>query len=73
MESRRQCLEMEPRNLNTVENVDNLGFQRVVCKGVYDKQRSIYVGPKPRSMAQGSEIGFYVITPLLPIPKEPNM
>ncbi|KAG2298394.1 hypothetical protein Bca52824_034866 [Brassica carinata] len=72
MESRRQCLEMEPRKLNTVENVDKLGFQRFVCKGVYDKQRSIYVGPKPRSIAQGSEIGFYVIKPLLPIPNEPN-
>ncbi|XP_056843897.1 LOW QUALITY PROTEIN: surfeit locus protein 1-like [Raphanus sativus] len=72
MELRRECLEMDPRKLNTVENVDKLGFERVVCKGVYDKQRSIYVGPKPRSMAQGSENGFYVITPLLPIPNEPN-
>lgn len=43
MELRRECLEMDPRKLNTVENVDKLGFERVVCKGVYDKQRSIYV------------------------------
>ncbi|EOA37567.1 hypothetical protein CARUB_v10011894mg [Capsella rubella] len=69
---RLKCLETKPRKLNTMTNVDELGFQRVVCKGVFDVQRSIYVGPKPRSMYKDSEIGFYVITPLLPIPNEPN-
>lgn len=66
------CLEMEPSKLNTTKDVDRLGFRQVVCKGVFDNERSIYVGPKPRSMAKGSENGFYVITPLLPIPNEPN-
>jgi surfeit locus 1 family protein len=58
--------------LNTTKDLDGLGFRRVVCKGIFDEQRSIYVGPKPRSMSKSSEIGFYVITPLLPIPNEPN-
>ncbi|XP_010500385.1 PREDICTED: surfeit locus protein 1-like [Camelina sativa] len=69
---RLKCLEKKPRKLNTMTNVDELGFQRVVCKGVFDVQRSIYVGPKPRSKSKDSENGFYVITPLLPIPNEPN-
>ncbi|XP_019095276.1 PREDICTED: surfeit locus protein 1-like [Camelina sativa] len=70
---RLKCLEAKPRKLNTVMNVDELGFQRVVCKGVFDVKRSIYVGPKPRSKSsKDSENGFYVITPLLPIPNEPN-
>ncbi|XP_020869710.1 surfeit locus protein 1-like isoform X2 [Arabidopsis lyrata subsp. lyrata] len=72
LDFRRQCLETKPMKLNTMKNVDELGFRRVVCKGVFDEQRSIYVGPKPRSMSKGSENGFYVITPLLPIPNEPN-
>ncbi|XP_010479280.1 PREDICTED: surfeit locus protein 1-like isoform X2 [Camelina sativa] len=69
---RRQCLETKPRKLNTMKKVDELGFQRVVCKGVFDVKRSIYVGPKPRSKSKDSEDGFYVITSLLPIPNEPN-
>ncbi|EOA40600.1 hypothetical protein CARUB_v10009331mg [Capsella rubella] len=69
---RLKCLEMKPRKLNTMTNVDELGFQRVVCKGVFDVQRSIYVGPKPRSNSKDLEKGFYVITPLLPIPNVPN-
>ncbi|XP_020869579.1 surfeit locus protein 1-like [Arabidopsis lyrata subsp. lyrata] len=72
LDFRRQCLETKPMKLNTMKNVDELGFRRVVYKGVYDEQRSIYVGPKPRSMSKGSEDGFYVSTPLLPIPNEPN-
>ncbi|XP_024006329.1 surfeit locus protein 1-like isoform X2 [Eutrema salsugineum] len=73
LDFRQLCLQMEPMKLMTaVKNVDRIGFRRVVCKGVFDKQRSIYVGPKPRSMSKGSESGFYVITPLLPIPNEPN-
>jgi len=63
---------MKPMKLNTTKDLDGLGFRRVVCKGIFDEQRSIYVGPKPRSMSKSSEIGFYVITPLLPIPNEPN-
>ncbi|KAL1208971.1 Surfeit locus protein 1-like [Cardamine amara subsp. amara] len=69
---RQLCLEMEPMELNKTKNVDRLGFRRVVCKGIFDKKKSIYVGPKPRSMSKGSENGFYVITPLFPIPNEPN-
>lgn len=72
LDSRKQCLEMKPMKLNTTKDLDGLGFRRVVCKGIFDEQRSIYVGPKPRSMSKSSEIGFYVITPLLPIPNEPN-
>ncbi|VVB00890.1 unnamed protein product [Arabis nemorensis] len=71
---RQLCLQMEPMKLmNTKKNVDKLGFRRVVCKGIFDKKISIYVGPKPRrSMENYYEKGFYVITPLLPILNEPN-
>ncbi|CAN8321100.1 unnamed protein product [Cochlearia groenlandica] len=70
---RQICLQMEPLELmNTKKNVDKLGFRRVVCKGIFDKEKSIYVGPKPRSISKGSENGFYLVTPLMPIPNESN-
>lgn len=67
---------MEPVKLNTEHppdmNLDALEFRRVACKGVFDEQRSIYLGPRSRSISGVTENGFYVITPLVPIPGDPD-
>lgn len=72
LEYRQSRLEMEPINCNNVtpsiENLDSLEFRRVVCKGVFDESKSVYVGPRSRSISGVTENGYYLITPLMPLP-----
>lgn len=72
LEYRHNRLEMEPLMLTNVSpsngNLDSLEFRRVRCKGVFDEKRSVFVGPRSRSISGVTENGYYVITPLLPIP-----
>ncbi|KAG2306104.1 hypothetical protein Bca52824_025852 [Brassica carinata] len=72
LEYQQQRLKMEPMKLNADhppdKNLDALEFRRVSCKGVFDEQKSIYLGPRSRSISGVTENGYYVITPLLPIP-----
>lgn len=76
LEYRRKRLEAEPLKLNilssSTENVDSLEFRRVVCKGVFDEEKSVYIGPRSRSISGVTENGYYVITPLMPIPNNPE-
>lgn len=71
LDYRQKRLQMEPLKLNdmtpTSENLETLEFRRVLCKGVFDDGRSIYVGPRSRSISGLTENGYYVITPLMPI------
>lgn len=71
LEYRQKRLQMEPLKLNNMppssENLESLEFRRVVCRGVFDDGRSIYVGPRSRSISGVTENGYYVITPLVPI------
>ncbi|KAL4295437.1 hypothetical protein GQ457_12G007730 [Hibiscus cannabinus] len=72
LDYRQKRLEMEPLKLNDMspssEILETLEFRRVVCKGVFDNRRSIYIGPRSRSISGVTENGYYVITPLMPIP-----
>ncbi|KAB2066788.1 hypothetical protein ES319_A09G183300v1 [Gossypium barbadense] len=72
LDYRQKRLQMEPLKLNDMppssEILDTLEFRRVVCKGVFDYERSIYIGPRSRSISGVTENGYYVITPLMPIP-----
>ncbi|KAK1429173.1 hypothetical protein QVD17_11377 [Tagetes erecta] len=72
LEYKQSRLEMEPINCNNVstssENLDSLEFRRVVCKGVFDESKSIFVGPRSRSISGVTENGYYLITPLTPLP-----
>ncbi|XP_050257346.1 surfeit locus protein 1 [Quercus robur] len=72
LEYRQNRLKMEPLMLNNVSpsngKLDSLEFRRIRCKGVFDEKRSVYVGPRSRSISGVTENGYYVITPLLPIP-----
>lgn len=76
LEYRRKRLEMEPLKFNvmspSVENSPALKFRRVLCKGVFDEKKSIFVGPRSRSISGVTENGYYVITPLMPIPYDPD-
>ncbi|KAK2664561.1 hypothetical protein Ddye_003135 [Dipteronia dyeriana] len=76
LEYRRKRLEMEPLKFNvispTTENLDSLEFRRVACKGFFDEKRSIFVGPRSRNISGVTENGYYVITPLMPIPNNPD-
>ncbi|CAN0902237.1 Surfeit locus protein 1 [Linum grandiflorum] len=76
LEHRQKRLALEPVKLNDPSPLDKqhhaLEFRRVSCKGVYDEDRSIYVGPRSRSISGVTENGFYVITPLMPVPGNPE-
>uniref|UniRef100_A0A7C9A4B5 SURF1-like protein n=1 Tax=Opuntia streptacantha TaxID=393608 RepID=A0A7C9A4B5_OPUST len=75
LEYRRERLEMEPIQLNAISPVNDsniLEFRRVVCKGVFDEKKSVFVGPRSRSISGVTENGYYLITPLLPIPGDPE-
>ncbi|KAK4395727.1 Surfeit locus protein 1 [Sesamum angolense] len=53
-------------------NFDSLEFRRVQCKGVFDEKKSIYIGPRSRSISGVTENGYYLITPLIPVPGDPE-
>ncbi|XP_044465345.1 surfeit locus protein 1-like isoform X3 [Mangifera indica] len=76
LEYRWKRLEAEPLKLNilsfSTENMDSLEFRRVICKGVFDEEKSVYVGPRSRSISRVTENGYYVVTPLMPIPNNPE-
>ncbi|XP_042963757.1 surfeit locus protein 1-like isoform X1 [Carya illinoinensis] len=72
LEYRQKRLEMEPLMFNGISpsdgKLDPLEFRRVKCKGFFDEKRSIYLGPRSRSISGVTENGYHVITPLMPIP-----
>lgn len=76
LEYREERLQKEPLKLGNAfpssEELDSLEFRKVVCKGVFDDTKSIYVGPRSRSISGVTENGYYVITPLMPVHNSPD-
>ncbi|GAB4839344.1 Surfeit locus protein 1 [Ancistrocladus abbreviatus] len=75
LDYRGRRLEAEPVKLNALSpswNLDSLDFRRVACRGLFDEKRSIFVGPRSRSISGVTNNGYYVITPLMPIPGDPE-
>ncbi|CAN4086602.1 unnamed protein product [Withania somnifera] len=76
LEYRQNRLRMDPLNCNEVspssENLESLEFCRVHCRGVFDEKKSIFVGPRSRSISGVTENGYYVITPLMPLENDPK-
>ncbi|KAJ9676759.1 hypothetical protein PVL29_021995 [Vitis rotundifolia] len=76
LDYRRKRLDLEPipgSNLYSLnEKLDSLEFRRVKAKGFFDEKKSIYVGPRSRSISGVTENGYYLITPLMPIPDDPD-
>ncbi|KAH6771402.1 Surfeit locus 1 cytochrome c oxidase biogenesis protein [Perilla frutescens var. hirtella] len=56
----------------STQSMDSLEFRKVQCKGVFDEKKSIYIGPRSRSISGVTENGYYVITPLIPVPGDPE-
>ncbi|KAL2505103.1 Surfeit locus protein 1 [Abeliophyllum distichum] len=76
LEYRQNRLGLEPVMGNQIApssgNFDSLEFRRVQSRGVLDEKKSIYVGPRSRSISGVTENGYYLITPLLPLPDAPE-
>ncbi|KAK6945865.1 Surfeit locus 1/Shy1 [Dillenia turbinata] len=75
LEYRQERLKMDPIKWNKEilnENLDSLEFRKVVCEGVFEENKSIYVGPRSRSISGVTENGYYLITPLVPIAGSSN-
>ncbi|XP_051115626.1 surfeit locus protein 1 [Andrographis paniculata] len=53
-------------------SLDSLKFRRVQCRGVFDEKKSIYIGPRSRSISGVTENGYYLITPLVPVLDDPK-
>ncbi|KAK4280680.1 hypothetical protein QN277_012271 [Acacia crassicarpa] len=76
LDYRQKRLQMEPLKFSSAslstEELDSLEFRKVVCKGVYDEKKSIFLGPRSRSISGVTENGYYLITPLMPVPSHPD-
>ncbi|KAL6525979.1 hypothetical protein OROHE_015503 [Orobanche hederae] len=76
LEYRKGRLDMEPLKGNEAVsfsgNLDSLDFRKVQCKGFFDEKKSIYIGPRSRSISGVTENGYYIITPLIPVPADPE-
>ncbi|KAL1553689.1 surfeit locus protein 1 isoform X2 [Salvia divinorum] len=76
LDYRQSRLANEPLKANEIvastQSTDSLEFRKVHCKGVFDEKKSIYVGPRSRSISGVTENGYYVITPLIPVPGDPE-
>lgn len=67
---------MEPLKLAklspTSEDLKDLEFRRVAATGVFDEKRSVFIGPRSRSISGVTENGYYLITPLMPLADNPE-
>jgi surfeit locus 1 family protein len=78
LDYRTQRLEMEPVVWNeasssaALRDPDGLEFRKIVCEGDFDEEKSVFVGPRSRSISGVTENGYYVITPLIPRSSEPS-
>ncbi|XP_047172168.1 surfeit locus protein 1 isoform X1 [Vigna umbellata] len=76
LEYREKRLQMEPLQFNSTyssnEELNSLEFRKVACKGYFDDRKSIYVGPRSRSISGVTENGHFIITPLMPVPNCPD-
>ncbi|KAK8446566.1 hypothetical protein SEVIR_9G506600v4 [Setaria viridis] len=78
LDYRTRRLEMEPVAWNEVASTgalrdpDALEFRKIVCEGDFDEEKSVFVGPRSRSISGVTENGYYVITPLIPRSTEPG-
>ncbi|KAL6545930.1 hypothetical protein OROGR_009804 [Orobanche gracilis] len=76
LEYRKDRLDMKPLKGNDAVSfsgsLDSLDFRKVHCKGFLDEKKSVYIGPRSRSISGVTENGYYIITPLIPIPADPE-
>ncbi|KAI3928459.1 hypothetical protein MKW98_024060 [Papaver atlanticum] len=72
LDYRRNRLGLDPVVWNNIsssssrEDSGSLELRRVMYEGIFDESKSIYVGPRSRSISGVTENGYYDITPLVP-------
>ncbi|PKA59782.1 Surfeit locus protein 1 [Apostasia shenzhenica] len=70
LDYRKGRLEMEPVSWNEAgslgHNLENLEFRKVICEGTFDEDKTIFLGPRSRSISGVTENGYYIITPFVP-------
>lgn len=44
---------------------DVLQYRKVYCEGVLDEAKSLFVGPRSRTLYGAAEKGYYIVTPLI--------
>ncbi|CAM0871695.1 unnamed protein product [Alopecurus aequalis] len=78
LDYRTRRLEMEPVAWNetvssaALRDPAELEFRKIVCEGDFDEEKSVFIGPRSRSISGLPENGYYVITPLKPRLTEPG-
>ncbi|KAJ1298344.1 hypothetical protein BS78_01G445400 [Paspalum vaginatum] len=78
LDYRTRRLEMEPVAWNeaassaALRDPAALEFRKIVCEGDFDEEKSVFVGPRSRSISGVTENGYYVITPFIPRSTEPS-
>eukprot|EP00252_Welwitschia_mirabilis_P006617 TRINITY_DN17506_c0_g2_i1.p1 TRINITY_DN17506_c0_g2~~TRINITY_DN17506_c0_g2_i1.p1 ORF type:complete len:342 (+),score=45.15 TRINITY_DN17506_c0_g2_i1:189-1214(+) len=53
-----------PNSSPNAEALTSLEFRKVTCEGVYDEKKSIFIGPRSRTVSGITENGYYMVTPL---------
>lgn len=76
LEYTRERLQADPLSCNEIppasDNMESLEFRRIVCRGIFDEEKTVYLGPRSRSVSGVTENGYLLITPLLPNPGDPE-
>ncbi|MCO5610805.1 hypothetical protein L7F22_065046 [Adiantum nelumboides] len=50
--------------------LENLEYKRVQCEGVFEDEKSIFLGPRGRTHHGVTERGYFLITPLVPAERD---
>ncbi|KAJ3673954.1 hypothetical protein LUZ60_005946 [Juncus effusus] len=70
LDYRRKRLETDPVTCKELpflsSEIPSLEFRKLVCEGDFEEEKSVFVGPRSRSISGVTENGYYVITPLIP-------
>ncbi|KAG8096104.1 hypothetical protein GUJ93_ZPchr0013g36708 [Zizania palustris] len=76
LDYRTRRLEMEPISWNQMvpstvspgSDLAALEFRKITCDGDFDEGKSVFIGPRSRSISGVTENGYFVVTPLIPRP-----
>ena len=58
-----EALAIKRQNTDRSES-DVLQYRKVYCEGFLDESKSLFVGPRSRTLYGAAEKGYYMITPL---------
>lgn len=59
-----EALAIKRQNAGTTQT-DVLQYRKVYCEGVFDESKSLFVGPRSRTLYGAAEKGYYMVTPLI--------